>query len=406
VALFFKTIFRLNGLIVQPYLTHSGEKMATTKAKPFQIEIPQAALDDLRERLKRTRWPDEALNAGWSMGTNLGYMKKLADYWLNEYDWRKHEAALNQFHHFKADVDGVEVHFIHERGKGPNPTPILLLHGWPDSFYCYHKLIERLIDPAKYGGDPNQSFDVIVPSNPGQGFSERKPMSSDALAALFTNLMTETLGYQKFVAADGNGGTRISQAIALNHPDVLTGIHLTDVGYPDQTTDFASLTPPEQEFAGFIQGWWMREGAFNMIQSSKPQSLAYGMNDSPSGLAAWIMNFICSGTTGEELEQRISRDELLTNITLYWLTETAGSSFRWYYEGAHAAPSPNAGQRSTVPAGVAHYQPSEPLPREWAARSLNLVHFTELERGGHFPAWEAPDLYAQDVFDFVGQLGK
>jgi pimeloyl-ACP methyl ester carboxylesterase len=366
---------------------------------PFQINVPQSILDDLQMRLQATRWPDEV--AGWDYGTNVGYLKKLTDYWQNKYDWRRHEAELNRFAQFTTKVDGVEVHFIHERGKGPNPTPILLLHGWPDSFYGYHKLIERLTDPAKHGGDPKQSFDVVVPSNPGQGFSERKPMTSDRLADLYAKLMTEGLGYKRFVSAEGNGGTRVSQAMALSHPEVLMGIHLTDVGYPDHTTDFSKLTPPEQEFAAAIQQWFMKEGAFNMLQSTKPQNLAFGLNDSPAGLASWILSF---ATTGEELERRISRDELLTNIMIYWVTETIGSSVRWYYEGAHAQPAPNNGERPSVPAGVAHYQPDEPLPREWAARKVNLVHFTELERGGHFVAWEAPDLYAEDVLEFTQKL--
>lgn len=377
---------------------------SNTKITPFTINIPQSALDDLQERLKRTRWPDEAEGAGWSMGTNLSYMKQLAAYWQHKYDWRKYEAELNQFHHFKAEVNGVEVHFIHERGKGPNPTPIILLHGWPDSFYRYHKVISMLTDPASFGGDANNSFDVIVPSLPGFAFSERKAMTYDMAADLFASLMTDVLGYDKFVAAGGDGGAMISQSLAQRFPDRLTGIYLTDVGYPDHTTDFASLTPPEQEFAGYIQGWWMQEGAFNMIQATKPQSLSYGMNDSPSGLAGWILNFICMGTTGAEIEKRFGRDELLTNIMLYWLTETIGSSFRWYYEGMHAAPSETAGQRSEVPAAVAHCPWDAPLPREWAARKVNLQHFTDFPRGGHFTAWEEPELYAQDVQDFIRQL--
>jgi pimeloyl-ACP methyl ester carboxylesterase len=384
----------------------AASRTSKIEVNPFEINILQSALDDLRERLIRTRWPDEADGAGWNMGTNLGYMKKLADYWQHQYDWRKDEAALNHFHHFKAEVDGVEIHFIHERGKGPNPTPILLVHGWPDTYYCYHRLIERLTDPAKYGGDPDRSFDVIVPSNPGMGFSERKSMPADAIADLYVRLMSEGLGYRQFISADGNGGTWITQAMALNHPEALIGIHLTDVGYPDHTTDFSTLTPPEQEFAAFVQQWWMRDGGFNVIQSTKPQSLAYAMNDSPAGLAAWIMNFMVSGATGEEVEKRISRDELLTNITTYWVTETAGSSFRWYYENAHAAPSSRAGQRPEVPAGVAHCPHYEPLPREWAARKVNLVHFTELERGIHFVAWEAPELYAEDLMAFAQELRK
>ena len=373
-----------------------------TQVKPFEINIPQSALNDLQERLKRTRWTDEAEGAGWSMGTNLGYMKQLADYWQHQYDWRKHEAALNQFHQFKAKIGDVEIHFIHERGKGPNPTPILLLHGWPDSFYRYHKAIPMLTDPASIGGDPNNSFDVIVPSLPGMGFSERKAMPYDADADLFAKLMTDVLGYEKFVSAGGDGGAIITMSLAEKYPHLLTAIYLTDVGYPDQTTDFASLTPPEQEFAGFIQQWWFREGAFNMIQATKPQSLAFAMNDSPVGLGAWIMSFICMGTTGEEIEKRFSRDELLTNIMIYWFTETSGSSFRVYYESAHASPS--AGQRSEVPAAVAHCPYDAPLPREWAARRVNLQHFTEFPRGGHFTAWEEPEAYAKDIQDFILQL--
>ena len=376
-----------------------------SEIKPFSIKIPQSALDDLHERLARTRWPDEPEDAGWSMGTNLGYMKDLTAYWLDQYDWRKHEAELNQFHHFKADVDGIEVHFVHERGKGENPTPILLLHGWPDSFYRYHKVIERLTDPAKYGGDPNPSFDVIVPSLAGQGFSAHTALSMDAQADLFAKLMTDVLGYKKFMAAGGDGGALISKSLALYHPDQLIGIHLTDVGYPDQSTDFASLTPEEQQFAGYIQHWFMTEGGFNVIQSTKPQSMAFAMNDSPVGLAAWIMSFITIGVTGEAIEKRFSRDELLTNIMIYWLTETYPSSARIYYVVAHSQPGSKEGQRSDVPAAVAHSPLDAPLPRAWAERKVNLVRFTEFPRGGHFAAWEAPEIYANDVRDFVAGLG-
>jgi len=371
----------------------------------FKIAIPQATLDDLRERLARTRWPDEVEGAGWEYGTNLQYMKELADYWQDTYDWRKHEAELNTFAHFKAEVDGVGIHFIHERGKGPNPTPLLLLHGWPDSFYRFHKAIPILTDPARFGGDPHTSFEVVVPSIPGTGFSERKAMNNDALADLFATLMTEVLGYQKFVSAGGDGGTLITMSMARNHPNVLTAIHLTDAGYPDFTTTYVPpLSAAEQEFAAFIGQWWMKEGAFNMIQSSKPQTLSYGMNDSPAGLAAWIMGFICTGSTVEEIEKRFSRDELLTNITIYWVTETIGSSFRWYYEMAHATPRPNQGQRPSVPAAVAHCPWDAPLPREWAERQVNLKHFTDFPRGGHFTAWEEPELYTKDLQEFVSEL--
>lgn len=375
-----------------------------SEIRPFAIDFPQSALDDLKERLRRTRWTDEPAGAGWSMGTNAGYMKSLANYWLDEYDWRKHEAELNQFHHFTTEIDGTTIHFIHERGKGANPKPLLLLHGWPDSFYRYHKVIPMLTDPARFGGDPNVSFDVIVPSLPGTGFSGHKALSSDESADIFATLMTGVLGYQRFIAAGGDSGAIITKSLVLYHPDALLAIHLTDVGYPDGNTDFASLTPPEQEYAGFIQNWWFQEGAFNMIQATKPQSLAFGLNDSPVGLAAWIMSFFTMGTTGEAIEQRFSRDDLLTNITLYWLTETYPSSARIYYADSHAQLRAKAGQRSSVPAGVAHCPWDSPLPREWAARQVNLQHFSDLARGGHFAAWEVPELYAADIVDFIRLL--
>ncbi len=370
------------------------------KIEPFTIAVPQAVLDDLRLRLANTRWPDDG--AGWEYGTALPYMKELVDYWQHSYDWRAEEEKLNTFAQFRAEVDGVGIHFIHERGRGPDPTPILLLHGWPDSFYRYHRVVPMLTDPARFGGGPADSFDVVVPSIPGQGFSDRRAMTTDDTADLFARLMTEGLGYGKFVAAGGDAGTLIAQSLADRHADALLGIHLTDVGYPDQTTDFSTLTGPEIEFANYIGQWWINEGAFNMVQSTKPQSLAYGLADSPAGLAAWIMSFMASGTTGEELEKRLSRDELLTNITIYWVTQTIGSSVRRYYLDAHAPPHP--WQRTPVPAAVAHPPRDAPLPREWAERRVNLEHFTEFPRGGHFAAWEEPLLYAQDVREFVGEL--
>ncbi len=368
--------------------------------QPFTIAVPETALDDLRQRLARTRWPDDG--AGWEYGTNLAYMKDLVDYWQHRYDWRRHEATLNAFAQFRAEVDGVGIHFVHERSRGPDPTPILLLHGWPDSFYRYHRVIPMLTDPARFGGDPDVAFDVIVPSIPGQGFSDRKPMTTDDTADLFAELMKEALGYGRFVAAGGDAGTLIAQSLAERHADALIGIHLTDVGYPDQTTDFSTLTEPEIAFANYTQQWWMNEGAFNMVQSTKPQSLAYGLADSPAGLAAWIMSFMASGTTGEEVEKRFSRDELLTNIMIYWVTQTIGSSVRRYFLDAHAPPHP--WKRTPVPAAVAHPPRDAPLPREWAERRVNLEHFTELSRGGHFAAWEEPELYAKDVWESVGEL--
>jgi pimeloyl-ACP methyl ester carboxylesterase len=374
--------------------------------QPFTIAVPQATLADLHERLARTIFPDEAERSGWIYGISLAYLKEVADYWLHRYDWRQHEAALNRFAQFKAEVDGVGIHFIHERGKGPNPTPLLLIHGFPDSFYRYHKVIDRLTDPAQYGGDPKTSFDVIVPSLPGTGFSDRVTKSDDANADLFAKLMTEVLGYEQFVSAGGDHGAIITQALAQKHPELLLGIHLTDVGYPDQNTDFSQLTPAEIEMAQWVQRWFMEEGiGVNMIMGTKPLTLAYGLTDSPVGLAAWLIGYGSSGLHGkEELETRFRRDELLTNVMIYWVTGTIYSAARTYYENMHVASGGNLGKSETVPAAVAHCPYDPPLPREWAARQVNLVHFTEFPRGGHFMAWEEPELYANDLVDFMGQL--
>lgn len=388
------------------YVNREGENPMSIQ--PFKIAVPQTTLDDLRERLTRTRWPDEVNNSGWAQGISLTYLKEVADSWLHHYDWRQHEAALNRFAQFKADVDGVGIHFIHERGKGPNPTPLLLLHGFPDSFYRYHKVIERLTDPATYGGDPSTSFDVIVPSIPGTGFSDRATFSDDTNADLFAKLMTEVLGYEHFVSAGGDHGAIITQALARKYPDRLIGIHLTDVGYPDQQTDFSTLTPAELEMAEWVQRWFMEEGiGVNMIMATKPLTLAYGLADSPVGLAAWLISYGSSGQHGkEELETRFRRDELLTNVMIYWVTQTIYSAARAYYENMHVASGGNLGRSEAVPAAVAHCPYDPPLPREWAARQVNLVHFTEFPRGGHFMAWEEPELYAKDIQDFVRELRK
>ncbi len=385
---------------------HHTTHTTDSTIRPFTIAIPQSTLDDLTDRLARTRWTDEVEGSGWDYGISLGYMKELADYWQHTYDWRTHEATLNTFAQFKATVDGVGIHFIHERGKGPNPTPLLLIHGFPDSFYRYHKVIDRLTDPAKYGGDPNNSFDVIVPSIPGTGFSDRITLDDDANADLFAKLMTQVLGYEQFVSAGGDHGAIITQSLAQRHSELLIGIHLTDVGYPDQTTDFSTLSPAEIEMAQWVQKWFMEEGiGVNMIMATKPQTLAYGLNDSPVGLAAWLIGYASSGQKGkEEFKTRFSAEELLTNVMIYWVTETINTAVRAYYANAHVAGGGNLGKSTSVPVAVAHCPYDPPLPREWAARQVNLVRFTEFPRGGHFMAWEEPELYAEDLLDFMREL--
>lgn len=377
-----------------------------SKIEPFKIEVPDAVLEDLRARLGETRWPDEVEGSGWGYGTNRAYLRELAAYWRDRFlpDWRRHEEALNRFAHFRQEVEGVGLHFIHERGRGPRPVPLLLLHGWPDSFFRFHRIIPMLADPVRHGGTADDAFDVVVPSLPGFGFSDRKAMSEDAMADLMVGLMRD-LGYPKFLVSGGDTGSLVAMAMARKYPEAVQAMHLTDVGYPTGREDFSTFSPAELEFAGFIRDWWMKEGAFNMIQSTKPQTLAFSLNDSPAGWAAWAMGFICIGGEGKEMEARLGRDALLTNITLYWVTETIASSLRSYYERAHANPPAAPGPKPGVPASVAHCRKDAPLPKEWAERNVALKRFTTLP-GGHFAAWEEPEAFARDLRGFRVELGS
>ncbi|GHO79006.1 multidrug MFS transporter [Ktedonobacter sp. SOSP1-85] len=368
----------------------------------FKIAIPQAVLDDLQERLARTRWPDEVEGAGWDYGTNLAYLKELVDYWRNEYDWRAHEAKLNSFAQFRTEIDGLGIHFIHERGKGPNPIPLLLTHGWPDSFYRFHKIIPLLTDPASHGGDPADAFDVIVPSLPGFGFSDRprkSGMTKAQTAELWASLMKSVLGYNQYMAAGGDFGSGITQTLALAHPEAVAGIHVTDLGFYNLHTDQQELTPAEKQYLGAQQGWFFREGAYGMIQGTKPQTLAYGLNDSPVGLAGWIVEkFRAWSDCDGNVEHSFSKDELLTNIMIYWVTQTINSSFAYYRDMNTPALQP--GQHIEVPAAFARFPrdiPGVNPPRELAERHLRIQHWTQMPRGGHFAALEEPELLAEDL---------
>ncbi len=373
-------------------------------AQPFRIEIAQPVLDDLTTRLQRTRWADAPAHAEWQYGTNPVYLKELVDYWINQYDWRKQEAALNNFPHFKATIDGVGIHFIHVKGKGKNPKPLLLVHGWPDSFYRYHKVIALLTDPASHGGNPDDSYDVIVPSLPGFGFSDHVSMTHEHTAVIFAQLMTQVLGYQTFLAAGGDMGSGIIKSLAVQHPQAVKAIHLTDVGYPNGTEDWATMSPAEQEFGQFIQRWWYTEGAYNMIQSTKPQTLAMGLNDSPVGLASWILEkFNSWSDTKGNIENSFTKDELITNIMIYWVTETINTSIRTYLEEARASygpQGPKAPVKVDVPTGVAVFPAEAPMPIEWAQRMVNVKRYTKMPQGGHFAALEVPEQWVGEVNAF------
>ena len=378
-------------------------------ARPFEIKIPQETLDDLRRRLTQIRGTDEIPGAGWEYGTDRTYLQELTAYWRDRFDWRAQETALNRFAHFRAEVDGFGLHFIHERGRGANPLPLLLTHGFPDSIFRFYKLLPLLTDPASYGGDPADSFDVIVPSIPGYGFSDRptrKGMTQERIADLFTRLMTQELGYERFGAHGGDWGSGVTEGIARSHADALAGIHLTDVPFWHLfSPPPGDLSAAERDYLEAGKKWQMTQGGYAAIQSTRPQTLACGLNDSPAGLAAWIVDLFrawsdCDGN----IEKRFTKDELLTNITIYWATETIGSACRLYFESMQSPPS-GENRRVETTTGVALFAKDlVPAPREFAERFFNIQRWTEMPRGGHFAALEEPELLADDIRAFFRPL--
>ncbi|CAH1191915.1 hypothetical protein PAECIP111892_00788 [Paenibacillus auburnensis] len=371
----------------------------------FQIRVPDEVLDDLKYRLNHVRWPEPLGSTGWEHGTDLSYLQSLVTYWQEQYDWREQEAKLNRFSQFRSNVDGVDVHFIHERGKGPSPMPIILTHGWPDSYLRYQKIIPLLTDPARYGGDPEDAFDVIVPSLPGFGFSscpDYRGINNSRVSEVWAKLMTEELGYRKFAAAGGDIGSGVTRYLASNHPELLFGIHLTDIGIIKSLmnpNDQAELSEEELHYKRSAQEWISREGGYMTLQSTKPQTLAYGLSDSPVGLAGWIIEkFHAWSDCKGDLRNSFSEDELLTNIMIYWVTNTFGSTAHIYYENTHSLPPLG---RIEVPTGIA-ILPADVLtpPKVWAMRNLNITRWTSLPRGGHFTAMEEPELMAEDIRAF------
>jgi microsomal epoxide hydrolase len=304
--------------------------MQNDKITPFTINVTQDVLSDVQLRLQNTRWSYQVEGTKWDAGTDLNYVRELVAYWQDGYDWCKQEAALNEFAHFKSVVDEIGIHFIYERGKGPNPFPLILTHGYPDSFYRFAKIIPMLTDPASYGGRAEDGFDVVVPDLPGYGFSDRPPEIGGVFRVndFWAQLMTEILGYQRFGAHGGDWGSTITEQLARSHADSVVAIHLTDVpfGHIMQKPDDPS--PAEKKLFKHNEEWLQKEGAYALIQSSKPQSLAQGLNDSPAGLAAWLVEkFRAWSDCGGDIETRFTKDELLTHIMIYWATESIGPSF-------------------------------------------------------------------------------
>ena len=375
--------------------------------RPFTIDVEDSVLDDLRQRLAGTRWPDEMPNSGWDYGSNLGYVKELVEYWRTEFDWRAQEAKLNAFSHFKSEVDGLDIHFIHEKGKGPNPMPLIITHGWPSCFFEMTKIIPLLTDPASHGGDAADSFDVVAPSLPGFGFSDHaqdRGMEVQRVAGMWNKLMTQNLGYTKFAAQGGDIGSGVTARLGYAHADTLYGIHLTSITRPTPYLGPGSspLTDAEQALITQRDKWFADEGGYNHIQGTKPQTLAYGLNDSPAGLAAWIVEkYRTWSDCGGDVEKSYTKDELLTIVTIYWVTQTISSSTRMYYENQKAVWTMNRDEKVAAPVGMAMFpQEISKPPREWGERSYDVRRWTEMTSGGHFAALEAPQLLAEEVRAF------
>ena len=371
----------------------------------FEIKIPEESLGDLKARLRNTRWPDEVEGAGWDYGTPLAYLRELVDYWIDDYDWRKEEAALNELPQFHAKIDGYDIHFVHVRGRGPAPLPLVLTSGWPSSFAEMRKIIGPLADPAAHGAAAGDSFDLVIPSLPGFGFSGR-PLKRGSIAVdrLWRRLMKDELGYPKFVAHGTDIGARVTSALGRNHGDVVEAIHIgsVDLDWPEPQPEETSMTAAERDYVARVAKWQREEGAYSEIQGTFPQTLAYALNDSPAGLASWIVEKYrrwsdCGGDVGT----LFTKDELITNVMIYWLTGTINSSMRRYYESRHD-PLPGGKGYVGTPTAIAMFPGERDLlvPREWAERAYMVVRWTDPPSGGHFPAQERPGFLVDDLREF------
>ena len=395
-----------------PTKTLSAQSLTAPESRidPFTINVPDSILTDLTSRLARTRMPDEPDGAGWQLGTNQAYLRQLVDYWRDDFDWRAQERRLNRFDQFKTTIDGLDIHFVHQRSKEPGAFPLILTHGWPGSFAEFSKVIGPLTDPVAHGGQAEDAFHVVVPSIPGYGFSERPSQlgyGRDRTAAIFAELMSR-LGYENYGAQGGDLGAGISRSLALNDRTHVAGLHLNlcSAEPPDPENPTVGIPPAEvalmRERAAF---WTDEERGYSHMHSTKPQTLGYSLNDSPVGLAAWIIEKYRSWCDCEgNPETKFTKDELLTTITIYWITETATSAARYYYEGRHSGTPPDT-RRVEVPTACAAF-PKEFrfTPRLWLETRYNLTRFTIMPSGGHFAASEEPELLVEDLRAFFRTL--
>ena len=384
--------------------------MADTSIRPFRVDVSEAELDDLRERLGRTRWPAEVPGVGWSRGVPVGYLRELAEYWRTVYDWRKHEARLNQVPQFTTTIDGANLHFLHARSPEPAATPLLLLHGWPGSVVEFLDVVGPLSDPAAHGGDPADAFHVVVPSLPGFGFSgplAGPGWSYGRIAGAMVELMAR-LGYDRYGVQGGDVGAFVAPEVGRQAPGQVVGVHVNAlVTFPSgDPAELADLTGAEQQRLARMQHFQEEMMGYSHIQATRPQTLAYALTDSPAGQLAWIVEKFKEWTdpAAELPEDAVDRDHLLTNVSVYWFTATAGSSASHYYETAHDPSAWAPRQRGTVPTGVAVSLTQDVAVRGLAERDHNVVHWSEFERGGHFAAMENPEFLVGDVRAFFAGL--
>lgn len=376
----------------------------------FTLAVPDAAIADLRDRLARTRFPDQAPGEPWAYGTDLAWMRTLVAYWREHFDWRAQEARLNAFPNYKVPLHGIDLHFLHVPGQGPDPLPLLLLHGWPGSVFEFLELIPRLTDPARFGGDPADAFTVVAPSLPGYGLSfapGQRRFGIEAIADCVADLMTGVLGYRRFAAQGGDWGAFVASRLGHAHADRLIGIHLNLLPLRRDPKMLADPTPEERAYLGQLAAWLKEETGYQWIQGTRPQTLAFALTDSPAGLAAWIgEKFRAWSDCGGDPETVFTKDQLLANISFYWFTGAIGSSFWPYYARMHGPwPIPD-GAAIGVPTGYCEF-PREILrpPRSMAERVYtDIRRWSVMPRGGHFTAMEQPEALAGELRAFFRPL--
>lgn len=381
--------------------------MSKPEIRSMEIHAEQSLLDDLQERLSRTRWPDQLPGVGWSYGTPLDYLKELCAYWQSGFDWRKQEAELNRRPHYVTEIDGQTLHFIHARSRHENAMPLLITHGWPGSIVEFQKILPMLVDPEAHGGRAEDAFHVIAPSMPGYGFSgptRDTGWDTQRIAEAEIELV-KRLGYQRYGAQGGDWGAMVTGQVGRLDPEHCAGIHLNMV-MALRPEDAGEISAEEQKRLDYAEQFQREGTGYQAIQGTRPQTLAYGLTDSPVGLAAWIIEkFHAWGDTGGDIESVFSKDELLTNIMIYWMTGTINSSMRLYYEVRKSGRVGFTQGRVEVPTGCACF-PKElyNAPRAWAERHYNVTHWSVFDRGGHFAAMEEPKLLAEDLRDFFRNL--